>query len=293
MTQQAIQISAKAVIMYDPSVVRHFYDQYGTREWERLDGSAHARLIFHLHMKFMKDHVGSGRRVADIGCGGGRFSIPIAQAANEVILVDNSPEQLRIAREKVAAHHLEPQVAGYVAADICDLSALPDRAFDTVLCYGGVLNYLCERLPLGLAELTRITRPGGTILLSVNSCWGLQRFAVANAKLDPITFFGNPGYWKIFEVAATGDLPGFPETSQPPRHFFTSAELAEVLASSGIHVDALATAASVNAGLHARLDAIEQVPEAWSTLLRLEEMAFETGGLLDGGEFLMARGTVQ
>lgn len=279
--------------MYDPSAVQHFYNQYGAREWERLDGSAHARLIFHLHMRFMKDHVGGGRRVADIGCGGGRFSIPIAQAGSEVTLVDISPEQLRIAREKVAAHHLEPKVAGYVAADICDLRALPDRTFDTVLCYGGVLNYLCERLPLGLAELTRIARPGGTILLSVNSRWGLQRFAVANAKLDPATFFGNPSYWKIFEVAATGELPSFPETSQPPRHFFTAAEFADLLTSSGIRVDALATAAAVSSGLHARLDAIEQVPEAWSTLLRLEEMACETGGLLDGGEFLMARGTVE
>ncbi|MCB0138143.1 MAG: hypothetical protein KDD75_23785, partial [Caldilineaceae bacterium] len=65
------------------------------------------------------------------------------------------------------------------------------------------------------------------------------------------------------------------------------------LTSSGIRVDALATAAAVSSGLHARLDAIEQVPEAWSTLLRLEGMAYQTGGLLDGGEFLLARGTVE
>ncbi len=90
--------------MYTPEAVARFYDQYGAREWERLDASANARLIYHLHLKFLADHIGPTRRVADIGCGAGRFSVAIAQSGSRTTLVDLSPGQLAIARDKMADH---------------------------------------------------------------------------------------------------------------------------------------------------------------------------------------------
>jgi ubiquinone/menaquinone biosynthesis C-methylase UbiE len=278
--------------MYDAAAVTQFYDQYGESEWQRLDSSAHARLIFHLHMKFLEDHIGPGRKVADIGCGGGRFSVAIAQSGSEVMLVDLSPEQIRVAEARMAESGLEELVTDYIVGDICNLQPIDDGIFDTVVCYGGVLSYLLERLPLGLAELKRITRPGGTIVISVNSRWGLLRFAVANPKLEPAGFFGDPEYWKIFEVAGSGDLPRFDGNPQPPRHFFEASELAATLTESGIRVVAMGTAPASGAMLYDRLAAIEETPAAWRTLLRLEELAFQNPGLLDSGEFLMARCTV-
>lgn len=275
--------------MYDADAVAQFYDQYGESEWQRLDRSAHARLIYHLHLKFLEGHIGPGHKVADIGCGGGRFSVAIAQSGSEVTLVDLSQEQIRVAEARMAEYGLEERVTDYIVADLCNLQPIGDGIFDTVVCYGGVLSYLMERLPQGLAELKRIIRPGGTIVVSVNSRWGLLRFAVANPKLDPAGFFGDPEYWKIFEVASSGDLPRFDGNPQPPRHFFEASELASTLTESGLRVVAMGTAPASAAMLYERLAAIEETPSAWRTLLRLEALAFQNPGLLDSGEFLMAK----
>jgi SAM-dependent methyltransferase len=275
--------------MYTPEAVARFYDQYGTREWERLDASANARLIYHLHLKFLADHIGPTRRVADIGCGAGRFSVAIAQSGSRTTLVDLSPGQLAIARDKMAEHGLDGMVDAYHAADVCDLHMLPDGAFDTVVCFGGVLSYLWQMLPQGLAELRRITRPGGTLLLSVNSRWGVFRFVLANQVPG---FFANPSYWKIFEVAATGDLPPLPEVHQPPRHFFTAEDLSSALAAAGIAPKVLAAAPAISTGLYDRVAALEQEPAAWDTLLKLEAQASTNPALLDAGEFIIAAATV-
>lgn len=275
--------------MYTPETVAKFYDQYGTREWERLDASANARLIYHLHLKFLADYIGPTRRVADVGCGAGRFSVAIAQSGSRTTLVDLSPGQLAIARAKMAEHGLDGMVDAYHAADVCDLHMLPDGAFDTVVCFGGVLSYLWHSLPQGLAELRRITCPGGTILLSVNSRWGVFRFVLANQVSG---FFANPSYWKIFEVAATGDLPPLPEVHQPPRHFFTAADLTGALAAAGLAPTVLAAAPAFSTGLYDHVAALEKEPAAWDTLLKLEEQACTSPALLDAGEFIIAVSTV-
>lgn len=275
--------------MYIPDAVARFYDQYGAREWERLDASANARLIYYLHMQFLAGHIGPTRRVADIGCGAGRFSLAIAQSGSRTTLVDLSPGQLAIARAKMAEHGLDDMADAYHAADVCDLHMLPDGAFDTVVCFGGVLSYLWHMLPQGLAELRRITRPGGTLLVSVNGRWGVFRFVLASRVQG---FFANPAYWKIFEVAATGDLPPLPEVHQPPRHFFTAEELSAALAAAGIAPKVLAAAPAISTALYDRVAELEQEPAAWATLLKLEAQACTNPALLDAGEFIIATATV-
>jgi hypothetical protein len=39
--------------MYNAKTVRDYYDSEGTKEWDRLDASAHARLVYHLHNHFL------------------------------------------------------------------------------------------------------------------------------------------------------------------------------------------------------------------------------------------------
>jgi len=87
-----------------------------------------------------------GTRVADIGCGPGRFAIDAARAGARITLVDISPGQLHIAREKMAEADVLARVDGVHCLDICDLSAFDPASFDLVLCYGGALSYPCERM---------------------------------------------------------------------------------------------------------------------------------------------------
>jgi 2-polyprenyl-3-methyl-5-hydroxy-6-metoxy-1,4-benzoquinol methylase len=74
--------------MYDAKVVSDHYDNYGAKEWDRLDSSAHARLICHLHKHFLLPHIAPGTSVLDAGCGAGRFAVDIARSGATVSRID-------------------------------------------------------------------------------------------------------------------------------------------------------------------------------------------------------------
>jgi SAM-dependent methyltransferase len=277
--------------MFDRQRVQQFYDGYGVREWERLDSSAHRRLIYHLHWHFAREHVGPGRAVLDAGSGAGRFSVTMAEAGGTVTLLDLSGEQLRIARSKVEEAGLAGQVCGYLTGDVLSLP-FADGSFDTTVCFGAVLNYLFEEAEAAVRELIRVTRPGGNVLVSVSSRWGVLRFVAGSDSVDPADFLGRPDEWHLFQVAETGDLPAHPRVPQPPRHFFEADELAELLQRAGLQEVQLASAPALTEALYARLELIERVPEAWRTIVALEERAYRRPGLRDTGEFLLAKGRV-
>jgi len=189
--------------MYNPEQIRNFYNNYGMREWERLNSSAYQRINYHLHMHFLQEHIGKGKKVLDAGCGAGRFSIEIARSGSEVTLLDISDEQINIARSKILESRLSNMVSDFIGGDICDMSMIEGETFDTTVCYGAPLNYLFDNLSKGVSE-------------------------------DVIDFFGRPDYWFIDKVADTGDIPPHPDVSQPPRHLFDARELKDVLQKAGL-----------------------------------------------------------
>lgn len=97
-----------------------------------------------------------GKRVLDAGCGTGRHGIrALRQGASVVVGVDLSRPMLDRARQKGAAPLLR--------ADLCALP-LPDAAFDVVIS-AFTLEHVRD-FSLAIAELSRVTVPGGTVLIS-------------------------------------------------------------------------------------------------------------------------------
>ena len=91
----------------------------------------------------------------DAGCGTGRHSAHLAALGHAVVGVDASPEMLLLARERVPAGDFREG----------DLRALPvqDASADVVVC-ALALSHLPD---LGaVAELGRVLKPGGTLVLS-------------------------------------------------------------------------------------------------------------------------------
>jgi ubiquinone/menaquinone biosynthesis C-methylase UbiE len=95
-------------------------------------------------------------RALDVGCGAGAFALALAPFVGEMVGVDRVPELLELARERAPAN------ASFVEGDA---TALPfeEAAFDLV----GTLRTLhhIPRPELVLAELARVTRPGGRVLV--------------------------------------------------------------------------------------------------------------------------------
>jgi SAM-dependent methyltransferase len=95
-------------------------------------------------------------RVLDAACGTGRHSAWLAARGHEVVGVDASPDMLAKARAKLPDSQFE----------LGDLAALPlsDCSMDAALC-ALALVHLQDVRP-AFAELARVVRPGGRIVIS-------------------------------------------------------------------------------------------------------------------------------
>jgi SAM-dependent methyltransferase len=161
------------VTLYDRDHIASFFDEYGEREWERLEQRPMDRVNFEVHRRLLEEHVRPGDRVLEIGAGPGRFTLELARLGARVVVGDVSPGQLELHREKTAG--VDDAVEARTLLDVVDLSALADGEFDVAVCYGGPISYVLERADDAVAELLRVTRPGGRVLLSLMSLLGAAR----------------------------------------------------------------------------------------------------------------------
>lgn len=99
----------------------------------------------------------------DLGCGSGYFTRMLCEAGARIAGVDGAPEMIKAARALSA----DPQTApiSFATMEIGDRLDITDASFDGLLCLS-VLEYL--DCPEGcLAEIHRVLKPGGQIVLSV------------------------------------------------------------------------------------------------------------------------------
>lgn len=156
---------------YDPRRAAAFYDDYAEREWTRFEDGRTSPVSLEIHAHYLRRFVEPGDRVLDVGAGPGRFTIALARLGATIVVADLSPVQLELNREKVAEAGREDAVLDRVLADVVDLP-FEDGSFDRVVCFGGALSYVLDRAEQAAAELARVTRPGGHLLVSVMSLVG-------------------------------------------------------------------------------------------------------------------------
>lgn len=96
-------------------------------------------------------------RALDAACGTGRHARHLAELGHEVVGVDLTPEMLARAREAVAG-------ADFFEADLSEIPA-GNGDFDVVVC-GLALAHVAD-LDRAVAELARVLRPGGHLVISV------------------------------------------------------------------------------------------------------------------------------
>ncbi|KAB2809416.1 methyltransferase domain-containing protein [Pimelobacter simplex] len=102
----------------------------------------------------------AGRRVLDAGCGSGPLSAALRERGAVVAGFDLSSAMVALARRRLGDE------ADLRVADLAEPLPYPDAAFDDVVA-SLVLHYL-EDWAGPLAELRRVLRPGGRLMVSVN-----------------------------------------------------------------------------------------------------------------------------
>lgn len=101
-----------------------------------------------------------GSRMLDVGCGSGQTAIPAARAGVQVTGIDIAPNWIAQARVRAAAEGLTIQF------DEGDAEQLPypDASFDVVISPIGAM--FAPQPDKVAAELARVCRPGGRILMA-------------------------------------------------------------------------------------------------------------------------------
>lgn len=172
---------AEALLAADPglhNVVAYEAEWERYAPWfdfvEREDDNAHLkrleRDVYLAHLAPWLDALRPGARVLDAGCGAGRLLAPLLARGLRVTLVDASPRALRCAVRHALALNAEATALEARPADVRRMAFLADGAFDLTLA----LEVICyqSRPADALAELVRVTRPGGLVAVSVEGLHG-------------------------------------------------------------------------------------------------------------------------
>ena len=120
-----------------------------------------------------------GHHVADVGCGTGDLARTLAGRVGRtggVVAIDRSETMLTEARRRRTATTLPVE---FRVGDIINL-ALPSAAFDGTVCERVFQHLASPRA--AMAELVRITRPGGRIVV-IDTDWGLHAIHGADPAL--------------------------------------------------------------------------------------------------------------
>lgn len=103
---------------------------------------------------------GAGEHVLDLGCGTGNAALLAARDGARVTGVDPAERLLEVARARLAAEGVDARLLSGEAAAL----PLDDGEADAVVSVFGVI--FAPDSPVAVAEMARVTAPGGRIVLS-------------------------------------------------------------------------------------------------------------------------------
>jgi ubiquinone/menaquinone biosynthesis C-methylase UbiE len=122
--------------------------------------------------------------VLEVGCGPGVITTALAQKGFYVSAIDSVPEMVERTRAKAHQAGLDSQVF----ATVGNMDSLPfaDATFELVVVIG-VSEWLVS-MTRPLAEVFRVLRPGGHLIISADNNWPLHQILdpVVNPALKPI-----------------------------------------------------------------------------------------------------------
>lgn len=150
----------------EKETIQSVYNKIAREYDERIPGSGPADEIFTAtELDFLLSKVVSGEKVLDMGCGTGRFTVPLAEAGADVTGFDLSSGMLEVAAAKLADRGLN---ATTQQGDMADLP-FPDNTFDTVTSMLALMHIPLADRPKVFREVSRVLKPGGRMLLCVKN----------------------------------------------------------------------------------------------------------------------------
>ena len=138
------------------------FDALAARFWDPLGEFRPLHLLNPVRVQFIAERVPlAGRRVLDVGCGGGLLAESLARAGAQVTGIDLAPGMIEAARLHAAESGLGIDYRVSAAETLADTAP---GAYDVVTCME-----MLEHVPAPaaiLVTLARLVRPGGAVFVS-------------------------------------------------------------------------------------------------------------------------------
>ena len=106
-----------------------------------------------------------GQRVLDVGCGRGELVVQCALRGADAVGIDYAEAAVRIAAEAIASYPEEVRSRSRVLAMDARRLEFEDASFDTALMTDVVEHLAPQELDAVLAEVRRVLRPGGRLVV--------------------------------------------------------------------------------------------------------------------------------
>ncbi len=198
----------------DPREVAKF-DAAAARWWDPQSEFKPLHDINPLRLDFIDTHAGlSGKRVLDVGCGGGILAEGMAQRGAAVCGIDKAENSLQVARLHLLESKLE---VDYQCTTAEAMAAQQPGTFDLVTCME-LLEHVPDPASL-VNACARLARPGGQVFFS--------------------TLNRNPKAYLFAVIGAEYLLRMLPRGTHDYARFIRPAELAAWLRQTGLDVQTL------------------------------------------------------
>ena len=136
-----------------------FHDEPG-----RFDLQEGRRMVLELATKLMRDR-GNSWRALDVACGSGKVAIPLAALGGRVVALDAAPGMLKQVHTNATREGVRLQLLQSGANAI----PYPDGVFDMVFSFRFLHLFARSHHATLIREMTRVTKPGGFVVLEFNN----------------------------------------------------------------------------------------------------------------------------
>ncbi|NLC19741.1 MAG: class I SAM-dependent methyltransferase [Clostridiales bacterium] len=266
---------------YNPEIPRNRYDNYGDREWTRLERDGHGQLLYHVHLDILKRYIKKDYRVLEAGAGSGRFTKDLVNMCSELTVTDISSHQIEFNKSKMKELSLFDKVKSFHVIDVLDMGIFEDASFDCVVCIGGVINYLLDKEKDGVKEMLRVLKPGGILIVGAMSLIGSVLYYLEGVRYEKGLFGIDATRW----ILDTGiqDEEHYPVPSKHYVHMMKSSDMDALFADFPVTVLERSSAGLFTQAGDTAIENARQDKEFWQLLIEKEIAYTKLPGTLDCG----------
>ena len=233
------------------SNVNDYYNSHVEAEWRRLT-EPRCAIEFASTLYLIDRYFPKSGKVADIGCGPGRYAIELAKLGYAVTQVDPAKNELEFARNEFSKAGLTAQA--FIHTDARELGMLKEETFDAALVLGPQYHLMdrSERIK-ALKELKRILKTGGVAIVSYLNSWGLIRTGVTDF---PHRFRDLAFLKSMLDELSFPEMNGFTSC-----HWSTPPAAYQELIEAGFKIVSYASAEGAATGMHPLMEKLAATDE--------------------------------